>query len=75
MVAVKRALQASGEPVYSDVAAEIGLSPAPPINQPTVFETWEMQHQRTKHVEWWSDNWESTSRYSGTGRPIDGLIQ
>jgi len=33
-----------------------------------------MQHKRTKHVEWWSDNWEATAGYTPNGLPIDGLI-
>lgn len=72
---VKKILAASGEPVYADIAAEFGIVPADPIKKLSVTELWAMHEKRAQHAEWWSDNRESTVRYSGTGRPIDGLIQ
>jgi hypothetical protein len=72
--AVKKEIEASGEPMYSDTAATLGLSPEYPSKPPSVYETWAMQAKRTKHVEWWNDTWESTAKYTPTGQPIDGLI-
>ena len=60
--------------MYPDVAATIGLTPDDPQKPPTVYETWAMQHKRTKHAEWWSDTWEATATYTPNGLPIDGLI-
>jgi hypothetical protein len=60
--------------MYPDVAATIGISPDDPQIPPSVYETWSMQHKRTKHVEWWSDNWEATANYTPNSLPIDGLI-
>jgi hypothetical protein len=65
---------ASGESIYPDVAATIGVSPDYPQKPPSVYETWSMQDKRTKHVEWWSDQWEATAKYTPNGLPIDGLI-
>ena len=56
------------------MAASIGVSPDYPQKPPSVYETWAMQHKRTKHVEWWSDNREGTANYTPNGLPIDGLI-
>jgi len=71
---VKKDIEASGEPMYPDTAATLGLSPDNPSKPPSVYETWAMQTRRTKHVEWWHDTWESTSKFTPTGKPIDGLI-
>jgi hypothetical protein len=67
-------IEASGESIYPDVAATIGVSPAEPRDPPSVCDTWAMQHKRTKHVEWWNDQWEATAKYAPNGLPIDGLI-
>lgn len=69
-----RDVKASGEPIYPDVAASIGVSPEDPQTPPSVYETWALQHKRTQHIEWWSDNWEATASYTLNGLPIDGLI-
>lgn len=66
--AVRKDLEASGEPIYSDTMGMINSKGS------TVYETWQAQHERTKHVEWWHDIWEAACEYSGTGQPIDGLI-
>lgn len=40
----------------------------------TPYEIWQLQVQKQNLVDWFHDAWQSTHAYSGTGRPIDGLI-
>ena len=61
-------IQASCEPMLPDVAE--GLR----FNTESQYESWQAQRKRQIHVQWFHDVWQSTSSYSGTDRPIDGLI-
>jgi hypothetical protein len=67
-------IEASGESIYPDVAATIGVSHDHPHKALSVYEMWSIQHKRTKHAEWWNDTWEATAAYTPNGQPIDGLI-
>lgn len=71
---VRRNIEASGEPLTPEVAELLRMRPEDNYKPPTVFETWQAQHRRRQYAEWFSDTWQATSSYSGTGRPIDGLI-
>lgn len=63
-----RDIQASCEPIIPDVAE--GLR----FNTASQYESWQAQRDRQIHAQWFHDVWQATSKYSGNGRPIDGLI-
>lgn len=67
-VSVMKDIQASCEPMLPDVAE--GLR----FNTESQYESWQGQRKRQIHAQWFHDVWQATSSYSGTERPIDGLI-
>lgn len=73
-ITVRRNIQASGEPLTPEVAQLLRMRPEDNHSAPSVSETWQNQHKRRQYAEWFNDTWQATNSYSGTGRPIDGLI-
>ncbi|EIM86154.1 amidase [Stereum hirsutum FP-91666 SS1] len=51
------------QPVYDDATPKL-----------TVFDLWQIQRARQLFATEWLENWNRTAEFTGTGRPIDGLI-
>ena len=66
--------RASHEPLTPEVAELLRMRPEDNFTPPSVFETWQNQRKRTEYAEWFSDTWQATATYTGTGHPFDGLI-
>lgn len=72
---VMKQVNASGEPMYPEVAKVFNMKPGDTKYHPlSVNKTWQNQQGRTLHAQWFADTWKATASYSGTERPIDGLI-
>lgn len=40
----------------------------------TPYEVWQLNVKKKELCDWFHETWQATARYSGTSRPIDGLI-
>lgn len=61
------------EPIYPAVAAGLGVYDKPP-SHPSPYDIWQLHVKKQALIDWFHQTWQSTSAYSTTGLPVDGLI-
>jgi amidase len=72
-VLVLHSVESTGEPIYPAISGEYD-SNTKSGKSPTPYQIWQLHRKKQQVADRFHAIWQSTADYSGTGRPIDGLI-
>jgi hypothetical protein len=70
---VLRSIESTKEPIYPETADYLDLYSSSKAH-PSPYDIWQIQLEKQRLIDWFHTTWQSTTQYSTTGRPIDGLI-